>query len=46
MYATKIRKNRVEPHNERFVDTGSSLGTGMNEKISIFLSTLMYNGEV
>ena len=41
-----MAKNNAVPIKLCFVDTGSSLGTGINEKISIFLSILIGNGDV
>jgi hypothetical protein len=41
-----MAKNKAVPIKLCFVDTGSSLGTGINEKISIFLSILIGNGDV
>jgi len=36
-----MRKNIAVPIKLCFVDTGSSFGTGINEKISIFLRILI-----
>jgi hypothetical protein len=41
MYARKMRKKTAVPIRLCFVDTGSSLGTGMNENMSILVRTLM-----
>lgn len=39
MYARKIKKNTAVPMRLCFVETGSSFGTGIKEKISMALST-------
>lgn len=44
-YAIKMMKKTVDPIRLCFVDTGSSLGTGINEKMSIFFSIRIGKGD-
>lgn len=43
-YVKKIIKNAAVPIKDCLVDTGSSFGTGMNEKMSIFVNSLIGRG--
>ncbi len=45
MYDKNMTINNAVPIKLCFVDTGSSLGTGIKENISTFLSILMGNGD-
>ena len=44
MQVKNIVKNKPVPIRLCFVETGASLGTGINEKMSIFFNILIKNG--